>query len=345
LAHIRLGADPHGEKARQRGALTVAGLIDAFLADHVRAKLKPGTAAWYDVTLARVRDSFGTLKAEALTRSRVAGLHRDMAATPSQANRMLVAVSSLYAWADRQGLVPEGHANPGRKIGKYREQGRERFLAGDELARLGDALRLAETDGLPWDTDGASKHLAKEENRRFAFDPFSIAAIRLLILTGGRLREILHAKWGNVDFERSILFLADSKTGRKPIYLNAPALAVLAELPRIQDNPFIIPGGKEGQPRHDIKKPWAAICKAARLERLRVHDLRHSHASIGAGAGLSLPIIGKLLGHSQSATTQRYAHLSADPVREASERIGSVIVGAMAGNKPATSISIRRSPK
>jgi len=342
LAHIRLGADPHGEKARQRGALTVAGLIDAFLVDHVRAKLKPGTAAWYDVTLARVRDSFGTLKAEALTRSRVAGLHRDMPATPSQANRMLAAVSSLYAWADRQGLVPEGHANPGRKIGKYREQGRERFLAGDELARLGDALRLAETDGLPWDTDGASKHLAKEENRRFAFDPFSIAAIRLLILTGGRLREILHAKWEQVDFERGILFLSDSKTGRKPIYLNAPALAVLAELPRIQDHPFIIPGGKQGQPRHDLKKPWLAICQAARLEGLRIHDLRHSHASIGAGAGLSLPIIGKLLGHTQSATTARYAHLSADPVREASERIGNVIAGAMAGNKPKPPLPIRR---
>jgi len=342
MAHIRLGADPHGDKTRQRAALTVAGLVEAFLADHVKAKLKPGTAAWYEATLARVRDSFGTLKAEALTRSRVAGLHRDMAATPSQANRMLAALSSMFAWADRQGLVPEGHASPGRKIGKYREQGRERFLTGDELARLGDALRLAETDGLPWDTDGTSKHLAKDDHRRTVIDPFTIAAVRLLVMTGGRLREILHARWDQIDFERGILFLSDSKTGRKPIYLNAPALAILAGLPRIQDNPFIIPGGKEGQPRHDLKKPWLAICKAARLEGLRVHDLRHSHASIGAGAGLSLPIIGKLLGHSQSATTQRYAHLANDPLREASERIGATISAAMSGRKPEAPTSMRR---
>ena len=345
LAHIRLGADPHGEKTRQRAALTVAGLIDAFLAEHVRAKLKPGTAAWYDGTLTRVRDSFGTLKAEALTRTRVTALHRDMAETPSQANRMLAAVSSLYAWGERQGHVPGGFANPARKIAKYREQGRERFLTSEELARLGDVLRESETIGLPWDTDGTSKHLAKEENRRFALDPFSVAAIRLLILIGARLREILHARWDQVDFERGILFLADSKTGRKPLYLNAPALEILSSLPRLHGNPYVIPGTKEGQPRHDLKKPWAAVTRAARLDGLRIHDLRHSHASVGASAGLSLPVIGKLLGHTQPSTTQRYAHLAADPLRQASERIGAVVSAALDGRKGDTPAPLRRAPK
>jgi integrase len=258
---------------------------------------------------------------------------------------MLAALSSMFGWAERNGYLPESHNNPARGVARYREHGRERFLTGEELTRLGDALRLAETDGLPWDTDGISKHLSGQENRRAVLDPFAVAAIRLLILTGARLREILHARWDQVDFERGILFLSDSKTGRKPVYLSAPALTVLADLPRIEGNPHIIPGAKEGKPRHDLKKPWFAISKAAGLDGLRLHDLRHTNASIGAGAGLSLPIIGRLLGHAQSATTQRYAHLSNDPVREGAERIGSVISAALEGRKPEAPTPIRGAAK
>jgi integrase len=186
-----------------------------------------------------------------------------------------------------------------------------------------------ETEGLPWCGEFESKHTPKEENRRTVLDTFAIAAIRLLILTGARLREILDAQWQHVDFERGILFLPDSKTGRKPIYLSAAPLTILAGLPRIEGNPFIIAGAKDGAPRADLKKPWAAVTKSASLDGLRIHDLRHSFASIGAGASLGLPIIGKLLGHSQTATTHRYAHLDADPMRRAAETIGSTIAAAM----------------
>ena len=148
-----------------------------------------------------------------------------------------------------------------------------------------------------------------------------------------------------MDFERGILFLADSKTGRKPLYLNAPALEILSSLPRLHGNPYVIPGTKEGQPRHDLKKPWAAVTRAARLDGLRIHDLRHSHASVGASAGLSLPVIGKLLGHTQPSTTQRYAHLAADPLRQASERIGAVVSAALDGRKGDTPAPLRRAPK
>jgi integrase len=152
-------------------------------------------------------------------------------------------------------------------------------------------LREAETIGLPYSVDESSdkaKHTPKAENRRRIIDPYAIAAIRLLILTGARLREILHAKWSEVDFERGILHLADSKTGRKPIYLSAAALALLSSLPRMRGNPHIIPGEREGAARVDLKKPWAAITKASGLEGLRIHDLRHSFASFGAGASLGL---------------------------------------------------------
>jgi integrase len=218
-------------------------------------------------------------------------------------------------------------------------------LTSEELARLGDVLREAETVGLPWVVDEKkpkAKHLARPENRRTLLDPFAIAAIRLLILTGARLTEILHAKWENVDVERAVIFLPDSKTGRKPIFLNAAALAVLADLPRLGSNPHIFPGQKEGAPRDGLKKPWQAVTKAAALEGLRLHDLRHSFASIGAGASLGLPIIGKLLGHSQAATTQRYAHLADDPMRAAAEAIGARIQAAMRRTSGAEVVPLKK---
>jgi integrase len=168
-----------------------------------------------------------------------------------------------------------------------------------------------------------------------------------LILTGARLREILHLGWDHVDFERGLLLLPDSKTGKKAIVLNAPALDVLANLPRV--GAYVIAGQAAGseqeRPRADLKRPWQAVAKRAGLNGVRIHDLRHTHASVGAGAGLGLPIIGKLLGHAQAATTARYAHLDADPLRRASDRIGSHIAAAMGDLKPtgeANVVPIRR---
>jgi integrase len=317
LAHVRLGSDPQAEKTCQRASLTVSGLIDAFLDDH-GGKLKPRTRAGYAELLGKVRAAHGGAKAEALSRTQVAILHRSMSTTPYAANRMLAAVSSLYGWAADHELLPEGHGNPAARLARFKERSRERFLTGEELARLGDALA------------GAT-----------ALDHFAVAAIRLLCLTGARLREILHARWEHVDFERGIIFLPDSKTGKKPIFLNAAALAVIAGLPRVEDNPHVFPG-KNRKPRHGLDRPWAAVRKVAGLDGLRLHDLRHSFASVGAGGGLSLPIIGKLLGHSQTATTARYAHLANDPVRQAVETIGATISAAMTRQPGAEIVTIRR---
>jgi integrase len=143
----------------------------------------------------------------------------------------------------------------------------------------------------------------------------------------------LNAKWTDVDFGRGLLLLKDSKTGPKPIYLGAPALLLLSDLPRVGGNPFVIPGHTDGKPRADLQKPWAAVSRAAALEGLRIHDLRHSYAATGAGANLGLPILGRLLGHSQPATTNRYAHLAADPMNRAADLIGGQIAAAMA-NQP-----------
>jgi integrase len=168
--------------------------------------------------------------------------------------------------------------------------------------------------------------------------PSAAAALRLLLFSGCRLREILHLRWEHVDFERGCLFLPDSKSGRKTVILNAPALAVLNALERV--GPYVVPADNPAQPRHDLKRPWHAVTKHAGLLGVRLHDLRHTYASFGAGGGLGLPIIGRLLGHAQVATTARYAHLDNDPLRRASEAIAGRIAAALEGKKLASITSL-----
>jgi integrase len=269
------------------------------------------------------------MKADKVTRANVAKLHGKLKDTPFQANRVLAVIGSMYVFGSRAGAVPEGH-NPSQRIEKFKEQRRERFLTGAELERLGAAIREAETAGIPWDVDEATptaKHLAKVENRFTKLSPTAAAALRLLLFTGCRLREILHLRWEHVDLERGLIFLPDSKSGRKTVILNAPAMAVLEGLDRI--GPYVVPGDDPQSPRADLKRPWEAVARRAGLQGVRLHDLRHTYASFGAGGGLGLPIIGKLLGHTQASTTQRYAHLDPDPLRFASKAIGGRIAAAL----------------
>jgi integrase len=321
----------------------VAELSDRFMADHVRTKRKAGTAEFYRDILDRiVKPAVGTTKADKLTRLHVGRLHSSLADTPFQANRVLAVVGSMYAFAGRVGIVPEG-INPARGIDKFKESRRERFLTREELERLGRAIREAETAGIPWTVDESrpnAKHVPKA--KRFTrIGPSAAAALRLLLFTGCRLREILHLRWEHIDFERGCLFLPDSKTGKKTVVLNAPALAVLNALERV--GPYVVPGDDLAQPRHDLKRPWDAVTKHAGLVGVRLHDLRHTYASFGAGGGLGLPIIGRLLGHTQAATTARYAHLDNDPLRQASEAIASNIAAALEGSRKAPVVSIARS--
>lgn len=254
---------------------------------------------------------------------------------------MLAVVGSMYAFAGRAGIVPEG-TNPARGIDKFKESRRERFLTGEELERLGSAIREAETTGIPWSVDETkptAKHVPKAK-RSTRITQSAAAALRLLLFTGCRLREILHLQWEHVDLERGCLFLPDSKSGRKTIILNAPALAVLNGLVRV--GPYMAPGDDPEQPRHDLKRPWDAVTKRAGLTGVRLHDLRHTYASFGAGGGLGLPIIGRLLGHTQTSTTARYAHLDNDPLRRASEAIAARIAAALDGNGKSSVISMQR---
>lgn len=298
LGLVAAGEDPARKKAADRSAPTVAELADRFLAEHVEAKNKGSTYAEYARLVKRiVKPRLGRRRVEDVTHEDVRQLHVEYRATPYQANRTLALLSKLFVWSGRR-----GERNPCIGVERFGEKKRRRYLSMVELQRLGATLDQFEREG------GVSL--------------YPLAAIRLLLLTGARLSEILTLRWEWVDRERACLRLPDSKTGAKEIHLNEPALLIIASLPRAVDNPFVIVGQRPGMHLVNLEKPWRCVRAQAGLDDVRLHDLRHSFASIGAGAGLGLPMIGALLGHTQAATTARYAHLAADPLKAANELIG-----------------------
>ena len=310
LADVQDGADPATERKDDREALTVAELAEKYLREHAAPHKKPRSVE-EDQRLLRlhVLPALGRKKVAGITRADITGLHHAMRDTPGAANRTLALVSKMLNLAEKWGLRPDG-SNPCRHVDRYPERKMERFLSVDELGRLGAVLAEAE---------------------RTATELRSvIAAVRLLMFTGARLGEILNLEWSHVDFEWSCLRLPESKTGAKVIHLNAPALEVLNGIER-DGSPWVIAGRDPDKPLVNLRKPWHRIRKAAGLDNVRLHDLRHSFASVGAAGGLSLPMIGALLGHTQAATTQRYAHLAADPLKQAADMIGERIRAAING--------------
>ena len=329
LAAVALGQDPARKRSTERAMPTFAEFGERYLTEEAETKLKPRSVVNYRIYLRKhAVPIIGTRKLDALDSGDVAKMHRKIGkTTPMTANRVVEFIGSVYRYAAVCGFVAKGH-NPASQVQAFREQRRERYLNSVELARLGDAIREAETTGIRWVVDKDqpnAKHIPK--SGRTKIGPHVAAAFRLLILTGARLREILELKWDYVDLQRGLLLLPDSKTGRKAIILNGPAIEILNKLPRVDS--YVIPSDIEGQPRHDLNKPWKLISTRSELTGVRIHDLRHTHASCGAGAGFGLPIIGKLLGHSQPATTARYAHLDNDPLRRASNAIADLISRAM----------------
>jgi integrase len=350
LARVTLGGDPSASKAAERRADTVADIADAFLSVHVATKRKERTLVEYTAVVERyIKPVLGGMRGHLVTSADVARMQAQITRGKGElgnggrtiANRTLAVLSAMFTWAGKHGLVPFGH-NPVKAIERFKENRKERFLTSSELAALGDALLEAETIGLPYDVDESkakAKNAPKPESRRTKFGPHAIAAIRLLLLTGARRREILDLRWSEVDLERGVLFLPDSKTGKKTIVLSSAAAAILETLPRI--GTYVIAGSSAGtkdeKARSDLNKPWSAVSKRAGLTDVRLHDLRHSFASIGVGGSVGLPIIGKLLGHTQASTTQRYSHLDVDPLKRAVEAIGDHIAAAMGGDRGKTS--------
>jgi len=336
LGLVAAGQDPTRERAAAKAVPTVRQLAEAYMAEHVGKKCKPGTARGYRSNLDNhILPALGDRRATDITPADVSKLHAELSETPVTANRSLDLLGTLFEWGQIfRGLPP--HFNPARHVTKYKEQDRQRYLSGEELGRLGDVLLTAETVGLPWIISEekarrpAAKHTPKNAITKIGSEV--AAAFRLLLLTGARLNEILSLQWANVDLVRGMLLLPDSKTGQKTIVLSTAAIAVLEDLPRV--SPYVIPGKPrrnketgefEERPRADVKRPWKNVLAHAGIKNLRRHDLRHTNASVGVGEGLGLPIIGKILGHASAKTTERYAHLDIDPVRRAIEIVGEKI--------------------
>jgi integrase len=339
LSAVAQGFDPALTRAEERSGLTLGSITESYLAEYVATKLGRSTAAFYRWTLHKyVLPKLGSRKLKSLKQSDFVRLHLEMSDAPYQANRTLTVLGSLFAWAGRRGIIPQGES-PIRHIERYREERRERFLSIQELETLGATLRLAETSGIPLKPRADKR--APKKDLYTVLTPQAVAAIRLLLFTGARRQEILRLCWSEVDFDRGALHLPDSKTGRKTILLNAPALAVLASLPRVSGNAFVIAGTKPGAPLSDLNRPWATVRGHAELGDFRLHDLRHTFASFGASSNLGLPVIGKLLGHSQTATTARYSHLADDPLRRASEQIGGALSDALDAKSGAQIVALR----
>lgn len=344
----------------ERAAPTVAALADAFLVE-CDAKRKPSTVAEYRRLLGVVpvkrgpgaggeragelRAALGARKVADVTRADVARLHLGMRARPYMANRALAALSALFTYAERHGHRPDG-ANPCRHVAGYPEHKRERYLSDAEFAALGAALATAERVGLPLPparqrrraTPATAKHRTKATapdgtRAPTPSNPVGVAVLRFLLLSGWREREALTLRWDAVDVARGVVTLADTKTGRSVRELGAPARAVVEAMRahRQAGNPYVFPGAKAGAHYTDTARVWDAARHAAGLADVRLHDLRHAFASVAASGGLTLPLIGALLGHTDSATTARYAHLVDSSRKRAAELTSGAVAAALAG--------------
>jgi integrase len=358
------GGDPATALAAERGALSMAELAGRFLEEHVATKTKPRTAAEYRRLIETiVLPALGKRRVRDVMAGDIAKLHHELRASPYVANRVLAVLSKMLNLAEKWQERPPG-SNPCRHVERYREHKRERMVTMAEFAYLGDVLT---------DTDQS---------------PHAVAAIRLLVFTGARLSEILALRWEWIDFERGEARLPESKTGAKTLHLPPPALAILNELPKVEDNPHVIVGRVPGAALVNLEKPWRAIrasatvrmwreSEDARVSELvaglapklgreptvgecwqaaceaeinlpigmtdvRLHDLRHAFGSVAASSGMGLPIIGKMLGHAQAATTQRYAHLAPDPVKAAAAAVAGKLAGAMGHTSGDAVVTLRK---
>jgi integrase len=311
LGQVAGGYDPVEEIALTRLAPTFSDLCDRFLQVHVAVHVKPSTARDYRSTIRRmIRPVLGTFKVAEVMRKDIADLHYRHRATPIQANRMLSVLSKMFNMAEMWGLRPDG-TNPCRHVPKYKENRRERFLTQTEIQTLGEVLSRCETDKIE--------------------TPHVVAAFRLLLLTGCRLSEIQTARWDFVT-ERG-LELPDTKVGKRCIPLPQSARSILTNLPRTSGHPFIIEGKFANAHITDLQHPWRRIRELANLHDVRIHDLRHTYASVAVSGGMPIQMVGRLLGHTQLQTTLRYAHLADDPIRAAAEENSAAIFASLGAIK------------
>jgi len=307
LGDVARGSDPSAEKQAKRRAPTVDGLCDRFLEEYVDQHCKPTTARDYHSVIRRfIRPKLGPIPIGEVTRADVVAFHHGLRETPYQANRAAAMLSKLFNLAEDWGLRQPG-SNPARRIKKFREEEKKRYLSDAEQIRLGEVLAEALEDGTE--------------------TVYVVSALLLLIYTGCRLSEILTLRWDYVTSHH--LELPDSKTGRRRIPLPREAYDILMELPRQPGNPYVILGESDDGPLNNLQKPWRRIRKTAGLEDVRIHDLRHTYASVAMKDGVDPFTLKEIMGHKNLTTTLRYAHLADDAVQRAAGSVAARLARAV----------------
>lgn len=319
-AQVAMGQDPAEQVKDEKAAPFIKEALALFFEQH-GAKLKPATLRSYLLLAEQhVVPALGKLKIMAVQYKHVAALHHAMRNTPYQANRCAALLSKFFGWCEKNGHR-EQNTNPVHGLEKYEEHKRKAFMGQEELEALGNAFRVMESQGYPDPKTG----------RVTPLDPVIAAALKVLLFTGARCGEVLSLKWEYVDLKKGLANLPDSKTGAKTLHLPPPALAVLEALPHVSE--YCFPGkGKTGHVVN-IKDTWARLLETAGLTGWRIHDLRHAYASYAVCSGKSLPVIGAILGHTQTATTARYAHLASNPVAVAAAETAAQILTDFTGGK------------
>jgi integrase len=301
---VDTGEDPLGEIKAGREAPTIADLCQRFEADYLPRRA-PSTQATYKGQIAsEILPALGRLKVAEMTFADVDAFHRKITKRGRRyrANRVLALLSRMFTLAIKWGWRTD---NPCRGVERNPEHKRRRYLSGDELGRLSVAL---------------AAHKDKQ----------AANIIRLLLLTGARRSEVLSARWQDIDLEKGVWAKPGATTKQRTehiVPLSEAARQLLGELHGNSNQGFVFPARSGEGHRADVQSAWKAICRKAEIDGARLHDLRHTYASILASSGLSLPVIGALLGHTQPATTARYAHLYDDLLRAAAERAAAIVTG------------------
>ena len=322
---IDVGEDPMADRDDERAAKTVNELCDLYESEYLPARRATTQEDYRSLIRLYVRPRFGKLKLAVIRHAEIASLHREIAKrAPYRGNRLVAVLSTMMSLAIKEGWRED---NPTRGIERAHEEKRERFLSPAEIVRLADAL---------------AKHTEK----------ISANAIRLLMLTGARRGEVLSATWDQFDLAAGIWTKPSAHTKQNKVHrvpLSAPARELIANMKRetVEGCSYVFPSAKTSTPGKgetpptygpltEIKRTWASVCATAGVTNVRLHDLRHSFASVLASSGLSLHIVGALLGHTQPRTTARYAHLYDDVLRTATERVGAVVMGSSLGDAIST---------
>lgn len=318
---IRDGIDPfavieqrkHESLEAEARRRTLKQLSDAYLEKYAEPNKRAGTV-YDDRSLLNgvILPALGDLPIGGIKRADIADLHASLKDTPYRANRALALLHHMFEWASKDDSGEwTVDKNPAAGVKKYHEEKRDRWLSEDELLRLADALERYPRQCGQGALSKKQREWLQTEARR------SMDAVRLIMVTGCRKGEALTAKWTDFDLARGVWTKPSHRTKEKKtehVALNAQALSLLEHMDRKGE--YVFPG-RTGGNLQDVKSAWGKVCKLAKLQGVRVHDLRHSFASHLVSSGVSLPIVGKLLGHTQPQTTQRYAHLADNPQRDA----------------------------